>query len=103
MSDQRLRQQQQAIDSAVAKEKRKRARQQRDSKPLGDRTRRAAPPTPHDWLLRDHAAQSASVSQKAVETVEQWMARTGQAPEALPPDAISGLPPTFNNSRNPRT
>jgi hypothetical protein len=78
------------------------ARQLRNTKPLSDRTRRAAQPTAADWMLRDHAERAAS-SQQQGETAEQWMARTGQAPEVLPAGAGSGKNVSCWSASLPRT
>jgi hypothetical protein len=50
-------------------------------------------------LLRAHAERVAAQPQLDGETVEQWMARTGQQPETLPNDATSGKNVTAWNGR----
>src|SRR5688572_25076087 len=91
----RIKQQQQAVDRAVAAEKRQRARR----KPLGDRVPLAEPASAERYLLRAHAERVAAQPLLDGETVEQWMERTGQQPETLPNDAASGKNVTAWNGR----
>lgn len=77
----RLQRQQAAVDVACRAEKRR----ERRRRPVAERGRAASPASVAPSEIRFREQSTAPLG----ETVEQWMARTGQQPEQIPPEVVS--------------